>query len=115
MFSLVPREAAKLMRVVLIGTLSSSAKRVCDVSDDSNQILADYNFSMIEEYLAKSLGEKAVINRCYTRSGSLIIIITTNIFAMPLLMASLVFKSQLNGNVPSPLPSFLPYLSKRGH
>ncbi|TAQ86952.1 hypothetical protein B7494_g4724 [Chlorociboria aeruginascens] len=46
-------ELAGMLKTVLIGTLLSSAKGAWDVSDAFNQLLPDYKFTRIEEFLAK--------------------------------------------------------------
>ncbi|KAF2491282.1 NAD(P)-binding protein [Lophium mytilinum] len=46
-------EATKLLKAVLIGTLLSCAKGAWDVSDDFNQLLPDFKFTQIEDFLAK--------------------------------------------------------------
>jgi hypothetical protein len=46
-------EAAELLKSVLIGTLISSAKGAWVVSDECNQLLPDYEFVQIEDFLAK--------------------------------------------------------------
>ncbi|KFY23910.1 hypothetical protein V493_05564 [Pseudogymnoascus sp. VKM F-4281 (FW-2241)] len=47
-------QAADLLKSVLIGTLLSGSKGAWDVSDEFNQILPDYRFTQIEEFLAKA-------------------------------------------------------------
>lgn len=46
-------QLAAVLKTVLIGTLLSSAKGAWDVSDAFNQLLPDYKFVQIEEFLAK--------------------------------------------------------------
>lgn len=46
-------EAASMLKAVLVGTLLSSAKGAWDMSDDLNRLLPDYEFTRIEEFLAK--------------------------------------------------------------
>jgi len=45
-------QAAQLLKSVLIGTLVSGVKGAWAVSDEFNQILPDYKFTQIEEFLA---------------------------------------------------------------
>jgi hypothetical protein len=42
-----------MLKTVLIGTLLSSAKGAWDVSDAFNQLLPDYKFTQIEDFLAR--------------------------------------------------------------
>lgn len=42
-----------MLKKVLIGTLLSSAKGAWDVSDAFNKLLPDYEFTQIENFLAK--------------------------------------------------------------
>jgi hypothetical protein len=42
-----------MLKTVLIGTLLSCAKGAWDVSDAFNQLLPDYQFTPIEDFLAK--------------------------------------------------------------
>jgi hypothetical protein len=42
-----------MLKTVLIGTLLSSAKGAWDVSDAFNQLLPDYKFTKIDEFLAR--------------------------------------------------------------
>jgi hypothetical protein len=42
-----------MLKTVLIGTLLSSAKGAWDVSDEFNQLLPDFKFTQIEEFLAQ--------------------------------------------------------------
>jgi hypothetical protein len=42
-----------MLKIVLIGTLLSSAKGAWDVSTAFNQLLPDYKFTQIEEFLAR--------------------------------------------------------------
>jgi hypothetical protein len=52
--SSVSREdAASMLKAVLIGTLKSSAKGAWDVPGNFNQLLPDYKFTQIEDFLAK--------------------------------------------------------------
>lgn len=51
--SVAEDQAAEMLKTVLIGTLLSGAKGAWDVSDAYNQLLPDYKFSEIEEFLAK--------------------------------------------------------------
>jgi len=41
----------KMMKAVLIGTLLSSAKGAWDVSDEFNQLLPDFKFTGLEDFL----------------------------------------------------------------
>ncbi|KAH8745960.1 hypothetical protein BGZ57DRAFT_836676 [Hyaloscypha finlandica] len=43
----------EMLKTVLIGTLLSSAKGAWDVSDEFNQLLPDFKFTQIEEFLAQ--------------------------------------------------------------
>jgi hypothetical protein len=45
-------QAAALLNSVLIGTLLGGVKGAWAVSDEFNQILPDYKFTQIEEFLA---------------------------------------------------------------
>lgn len=42
-----------MLKTVLIGTLLSSAKGAWDVSNAFNQLLPDYKFVQIEDFLAR--------------------------------------------------------------
>ncbi len=44
-------QLAAMLKTVLIGTLVSSVKGAWDVSDAFNQLLPDYKFTLIEEFL----------------------------------------------------------------
>lgn len=46
-------QLAAAFKTVLIGTLLSSAKGAWDVSDAFNQLLPDYKFAQIDEFLAE--------------------------------------------------------------
>lgn len=47
-------ELATMLKIILIGTLLSSAKGAWDVSDAFNRLLLDYKFTQIEDFLAKT-------------------------------------------------------------
>ena len=51
--SFTREQAEQALKSVLIGTLVSSAKGAWDVSDEFNQLLPDYKFAPIEEFLAE--------------------------------------------------------------
>jgi hypothetical protein len=51
--SVAEDQAADMMKTVLIGILLSGVKGAWNVSDEFNQILPDYEFTKIEEFLAK--------------------------------------------------------------
>jgi len=51
--SVAQDQIEKMMKVVLIGTLLSSAKGAWDVSDAFNQIVPDFKFTQIENFLAE--------------------------------------------------------------
>jgi hypothetical protein len=44
---------AAMLKTVLVGTLLSSAKGAWDVADSWNRLLPDYQFTHIEEFLAR--------------------------------------------------------------
>lgn len=44
-------QLAGMLKTVLVGTLLSSVKGAWDVSDAFNQLLPDYKFTQIEEFL----------------------------------------------------------------
>jgi len=46
-----PEEASQFLRVVLIGTLISSAKGAWDVSDEMNRLFPDFKFNNIKDFL----------------------------------------------------------------
>jgi len=46
-------EVENMLKTVLIGTLLSSAKGAWDVSDDFNQLLPDFKFTEMEDFLTK--------------------------------------------------------------
>ena len=46
-------DVASILKTVLIGTLLSSAKGAWAVSDELNQLLPDYKFTQIEDFLTK--------------------------------------------------------------
>jgi hypothetical protein len=46
-------QVEEMLKTVLIGTLLSSAKGAWDVSDEFNQLLPDFKFTQIEEFLAQ--------------------------------------------------------------
>ncbi len=46
-------QVEKMVKNVLIGTLFSSAKGAWDVSDEVNQLLPDFKFTLIEEFLTE--------------------------------------------------------------
>lgn len=56
--SVSEEEAADVLKSVLIGTLLSGAKGAWDVSDAFNQILPDYKFTQIEDFLTKVWEDK---------------------------------------------------------
>ena len=47
-----------MLKTVLVGTLLSSAKGAWDVSDAWNQLLPDYKFTQMEDFLIKVWEEK---------------------------------------------------------
>jgi len=47
------KDVASVLKTVLIGTLLSSAKGAWAASDEFNQLLPDYKFTQIEDFLAK--------------------------------------------------------------
>ncbi|RYP74625.1 hypothetical protein DL771_002891 [Monosporascus sp. 5C6A] len=47
-------QASALLKAVSIGVLLSSAKGAWDISDEWNQLLPDYEFTRIEDFLAKT-------------------------------------------------------------
>ncbi|KAH6987752.1 hypothetical protein BKA56DRAFT_612504 [Ilyonectria sp. MPI-CAGE-AT-0026] len=51
--SVSKEQAENLVKTVLIGTLLSSAKGAWTISDEFNQLLPDYQFTQIEEFLAE--------------------------------------------------------------
>ncbi|KAF2721841.1 NAD(P)-binding protein [Polychaeton citri CBS 116435] len=56
--SFTAEQAEEALRTVLIGTLMSSVKGAWDVSDEFNQLLPEFKFTQIEEFLAKVWKEK---------------------------------------------------------
>jgi hypothetical protein len=46
-------QVEEMLKTVLIVTLLSSAKGAWDVSDEFNQLLPDFKFTQIEEFLAQ--------------------------------------------------------------
>lgn len=46
-------QVEKMLKTVLIGTLLSSAKGAWDVSDEMNQLLPDFKFTQIEDFLTE--------------------------------------------------------------
>ncbi|RDL35782.1 Uncharacterized protein BP5553_06394 [Venustampulla echinocandica] len=50
--SVTREQAEKMLKTVLIGTLISSVKGAWDVSDEFNQLLPDFKFTQIEDFLA---------------------------------------------------------------
>ncbi|KFY08433.1 hypothetical protein V492_06231 [Pseudogymnoascus sp. VKM F-4246] len=56
--SVSEEQAAEALKTVLIGMLLGGAKGAWDVSGEFNQILLDYKFTQIEEFLAKAWGDK---------------------------------------------------------
>lgn len=44
-------QVEKMLKTVLVGTLLSSAKGAWDVSDEMNQLLPDFRFTQIEDFL----------------------------------------------------------------
>ena len=51
-------EATVLFRVVTVGLLLSSVEGAWDVSDELNQLFPDYQFEMIEAFLAGVWADK---------------------------------------------------------
>ncbi|KAE9378972.1 NAD(P)-binding protein [Stipitochalara longipes BDJ] len=46
-------QVERMMKAVLVGTLLSSAKGAWDVSDDFNQLLPDFKFAQVENFLTE--------------------------------------------------------------
>ncbi|KAI1812560.1 NAD(P)-binding protein [Poronia punctata] len=56
----VPKDQAQaLLKAVCIGTLLSTCKGAWETTDEINQILPDYNFAPITEFLSKAWRDKA--------------------------------------------------------
>lgn len=52
--SVTADQVEKMLKIVLIGTLLSSAKGAWDVSDDFNKLLPGFKFTQIEDFLTKA-------------------------------------------------------------